>query len=173
MQSLLNKTNSIYLWHWIKLNWYKLSFINKAVLIYFCMVQSRLLYCITTWCDGNRTILSKLKNSCNKFIKVINKKQHIVRLTKLNYFLSIDQLFFKEISSFTFKYKKKLLPTIFHNMFTMSKTSRRVTRRNNSQIIPTCCSTNISQHSIRFVGLKIWNSLPKVVKGVLNLLIGC
>jgi len=43
-----------------------------------------------------------------------------------------------------FKYNKKLLPTVFDNMFSMSKTSKRV-NRSNSQIIPTSCSKNIGE----------------------------
>jgi len=66
-----------------------------------------------------------------------------------------------------FKYNKKLLPTVFNNMFAMSKTSKRVTR-SNSQIIHTSCSSNIRQQSIRFMGPKIWNSFPKVIKDSSN-----
>ena len=34
----------------------------------------------------------------------------------------------------------------------------------NSQIIPISCSTNIGQQSMQYLGPKIWNSLPKLVK---------
>jgi len=53
MQSLLKQTQSIY-GTAKKSNGYLNC--HSLKLIYFCMMQ--ILYCITTWCHGNWTILS-------------------------------------------------------------------------------------------------------------------
>ena len=48
---------------------------HSLKLLYYTMIQSKIQYCITTWCHGNKSIKSKLQNTCNKYIKLINKKQ--------------------------------------------------------------------------------------------------
>ena len=90
-------------------------------LLYYTMIQSNMQFCITTWCHGNKTIKSKLQNTCNKYIKLINKKQPKVKgPIKYFPFLSIDQLLCKEIVTFMYKFNNKLLLKTFENFFQLN-----------------------------------------------------
>ena len=62
-----------------------------------------------------------------------------------------------------YKFINKLLPKTFENFFQLNQCNNRATR-SNSLIIPISCSTNIGQQSMQYLGPKIWNSLPKLVK---------
>ena len=137
---------------------------HSLKLLYYTMIQSKIQYCTTTWCHGNKTIKNKLQNTSNKYIKLINEKQPKVNGSiKPLLFLSIDQLLSKEIATFMYKFINKLLPKTFENFFQLNQCNNRATR-SNSQIIPISCSTNIGQQSMQYLGPKIWNSLPKLVK---------
>ena len=96
------------------------GYLNSHLLKLLCytMIQSKIQYCITTWCHGNKTIKNKLQNTCNKYIKLINEKQPKVNGSiKSLSFLSIDQLLSKEIATFIIRFNKKLLPKTFENFF--------------------------------------------------------
>ena len=123
---------------------------HSLKLLYYTMIQSKIQYCITTWCHGNKTIKNKLQNTCNKYIKLINEKQPKVNgsITSLP-FLSIDQLLSKEIATFMYKFNNKLLPKTFEKFFQLNQCNNRATR-SNSQIIPISCSTNIGQQSMQY-----------------------
>ena len=96
---------------------------HSLKLLYYTMVRSKIQHCITTWCHGNKTIKTKLQNTCYKFIKLINKKQLKVNDSiKFFPFLSIDQLLSKEIATFMYKFNNKLLPKTFGNFFQLNST---------------------------------------------------
>jgi len=93
----------------------------------------------------------KMQKVCNKIFKIINKKRRKRALDGKCEFLSIDQLFRKEIAIFMFKHKTKRLPSIFENIFQLSKIDKTETR-SKTRIIP-ICTTTTAQQSICFVGL--------------------
>jgi len=97
--------------------------LNRKTLkmLHYSLVQSKILYCITTWCHGHKTILQKMQKVCNKIFKRINKKKRKRAPDDNCKFLSIDQLFRKEIAIFMFKHKTKRLLFIFENIFQLSK----------------------------------------------------
>ena len=95
---------------------------HSLTLLYYTMIQSKIQYCITTWCHGNKTIKTKLQNTCNKYIKLINKKQPKINGSIKSFpFLSIDQLLSKEIATFVYKFSNKLLPKTFENFFQLNQ----------------------------------------------------
>ena len=101
---------------------------HSLKLLYYTMIQSKIQYCITTWCHGNKTIKNKLQNTCNKYIKLINKKQPKVNGSIKSFpFLSIDQLLSKEIATFKYKFNNKLLPKTFENFFQLNQCNNRAT----------------------------------------------
>ena len=59
-------------------------------LLYTSLIQSKLLYCITNWCHGHKTILIKLQKICDKFIKMIQKKSKNHDADVCGKFLSIQ-----------------------------------------------------------------------------------
>ena len=90
------------------------------------MIQSKIQYCITTWCHGNKTIKNKLQNTCNKYIKLINEKQPKVNGSiKSLPLLSIDQLLSEEIDTFMYKFNNKLLPHTFENFYQLNQCNNR------------------------------------------------
>ena len=114
------------------------------------MIQSKIQNCITTWCHDNKTIKTKLQNTCNKYIKLINDKQPKVNGSMKSFpFLSIDQLLSKERGTLMYKFNNQILPKTFENFFQLNQCNNGATR-SNSQIIPISFSTNIGQHSMQY-----------------------
>jgi len=93
-------------------------------MLYCSLVQSKIIYCIITWCHRHKTILQKTQKVCNKIFKIINKKRRKRALDDKCEFLSIDQLFRKEIAVFMFKHKTKRLPSILRIYFSYLKLTK-------------------------------------------------
>ena len=49
------------------------SLVNKdsLLLLYHSLINSHLQYCISNWCFGNSTLITKLQQICNKFLRMI------------------------------------------------------------------------------------------------------
>ena len=135
---------------------------NNLVNIYQALVTSHLRYCITTWNHGNKTLVQKLDNVCNKLKKYINKRKG---RNKVN-LMSINELYTLETGKFMHKFEHGHLPPIFNDFFCPNKKIYSIhTRKRNSYHIP-YFSKSVSQQSIKYSGVKVWNTLPQELKTV-------
>ena len=137
--------------------------LNRSALlvIYHSLFASHIRYCIINCFFGNAIISSQLQNICNKFIRMtfnLSSKENVLPLMKEHGLLSIEDIFKHEVAVFMFKYHNHFLPPAFDHIF-QSKTSSIITQRN-SHLIPSFCRITVNQQSIRYIGPKIWNSIP-------------
>ena len=84
------------------------------------MVKSHILYCITSWCFGYKTMINKLQCAVNKLMRSIfnvGKRQTVSYVMKDNNLLTIHQIRDLEIATFVYKFMNKLLPLTFDHSF--------------------------------------------------------
>ena len=89
------------------------------LLLYNSMIKSLLQYCIMTWCNGKKTIITKLQSSVNKFIRLIfklNYRDCVKTLMQQYSLLTIHQLEELETASFMHKYLHDDVPVTFRNL---------------------------------------------------------
>ena len=84
------------------------SFLNQKSLLtlYHSLFKSRLQYCITNWCYTNKTLVNKLQQLCNKFIRMtfgLKRNYNINDIMSKSKILNINQMLFKEINVLMFK----------------------------------------------------------------------
>ena len=74
--------------------------------------QIIVLYCITNWCHGHKTILIKIQKISDKFIKIMQEKSKNHDTNECGKFLSIglQQMFIKDVVNFAFKHKTNYYP---------------------------------------------------------------
>ena len=142
------------------------SLLNKKsfLIIYHSLINSQLLYCITNWCFGNKTLIKRLQQLCNRFLKnVFNVcNQNVQVFMRENKLLTIEQLLTKELNLFMFKQFHNSNPTAFNDLFITNKS--KYNTRNKSNIVPTRCSTTICQQKISYRAPTYWINLPYDLK---------
>ena len=92
---------------------------KTLLLLYHSLIRCHTNYCITTWCNGNKSLVSKIQRQENKFIRLVfglkntDSVKNILQHEKL---LSVEQTFFTETALFMHRYKTiTSLPKAFEN----------------------------------------------------------
>ena len=102
-----------------------LPHLNKISLdiLYHSMIVSHIRYCITTWCNGNKTTLLKIQRIANKFIKMIHGihyKVSVKNVMCINGLMTVEQIQQLEMACFMFNIQKIcfliVLPTSFQTI---------------------------------------------------------
>ena len=67
-----------------------------------------------------------------------------------------------EIGILKFKYHKNLLPRSFDKIFIQK--SFHVKTRSSSNDVNSFCRSTVIQQSLQFIGPKVWNNIPLIIK---------
>ena len=84
-------------------------YLNKESLLtlYHSLILSHILYRITLWYHGNKSVVGQLQRSINNYIRVmfnLNPRDSVVEIMKSQQLLSINQLFVKETAKLMFRF---------------------------------------------------------------------
>ena len=142
---------------------------NKKYL-FFALIHPLLLYGIITWDSTFSTHLHRLQILQNKAVRAVvvahyhdSAKPILANLP----ILQIDDLFKFEIAIFVFKWNRNSAPIYFSNFFKKtSDASKRTTRqscKSSNLYIPRYRSNRL-QKSIKYQGVKVWNSISENIK---------
>jgi hypothetical protein len=144
-------------------------YLNQAtlLLLYHSFILSHVRYCISTWCHGHSTEISRLQRLCNKFIRLIfglHRRSSVIDIMKNNNLFTINQLSDLEIISFMCKYDRKKLPSaLLNTLTTKNPLHSRSTRSNSKYTIP-YFRTTLTQQSIKYKGPKLGASIPSEIR---------
>ena len=144
---------------------YKQTFyLNKTNLlnVYYSLIVSHLRYGITVWNYGNQTIVQKLHRICNAFIIYIQKNKHIEALN----LPSITDIFTLETGIFMYKLNRNQLPEIFNPLFKFNNIVHSISTRNKNAYRYPFYSKSLTQQSVEYSGVKVWNTLPNDIKSL-------
>ena len=112
---------------------------------------------------------TKIRVLQNKAISVISETTYKERVRPYYYklqILKLDDLYQFELAKFMHQYTHNKLPIRFCNYFTYSSNSYCYSTRNFSKdhlLLPRF-STTRTHKSIKYVGAKLWNSLPETLR---------
>jgi len=134
---------------------------SKTLLsLYYSFIYPHLIYCIEVWGCTCKTYLIPILKIQRKAIRIMfslpywKDLQFIFQEYKILNFAQLYNLF---TCLFVFKYKKGMLPRIFLSFFEYPGHEYR-TRSQSLMNIPQC-NTSFSQKRIRYMGVKLSNSL--------------
>ena len=138
--------------------------------LYFALIHPLLLYGITAWGSTFSTHLHRQQILQNKAVRAV-VGAHYHDSAKFNLanlqILQIDDLFKFEIAIFVFKWNRNSVPISFSNFFKKtSDVSKRITRQSSKSsnlYIPRYRSNRL-QRSIKYQGVKVWNSISENIK---------
>ena len=142
---------------------------KTLLLLYHSLFQSHLLYGLILWGSTFKSYLKKLTSLQNKIVKIIGGGRWQERATPYYHklkILKLQDLFQLELAQFMFKYKSNALPTNLSNLFQSvekihSKGTRSIT---NCNYFLTQCTSSRLQRSIKYQGVKLWNTLNPEIK---------
>ena len=141
---------------------------ETLTILYYALVHSHILYGLPVWA-ATYTYLNKLRKLQNKAIRTITKSNIKNRITPQYRHLGIlklNDLYIYEIAKFMCQYVHNMLPSQFNNYFSFTHNIHSHETRNSTSkaMTLTCYSTNRNQNSIKYKGVKIWNSIPSHLK---------
>ena len=145
--------------------------LNKKSLdmLYHSMIVSHIRYCITTWCNGNKTTLLKIQQIANKFIRMIygiHYKDSEKNAMCINGLMTVEQIEQLETACCMFKYSKNLLPNSFANFFSnnLVDLNNKIKTRSNSAYSLSFCRLTVTQQCLKYRGPVVWNKIPLKIK---------
>ena len=117
-----------------------------------------------------KTYLTKIKRLQNKAIRAVTKTKYTENITpqyKKLQILKLDDLFIFEIAKLIYLFIHNKMPDRFKHYFTYSTDEFFYSTRNsktNQSLYLTHYTTNGTQRSFKYLGVKIWNSIPPNIK---------
>ena len=145
--------------------------LNKKSLdiLYHSMIVSHIWYCITTWCNGNKTTLLKIQRIANKFIRMVHGihfNGSVKNTMCINGLMAVEQIQQLETACFMFKYSKNLLPNSFADFFSnkLVDLNNKVKTGSNSAYFPSFCKLIVTQQCFKYRGPVVWNKIPLKIK---------
>ena len=144
---------------------------NALLMFYYALVHPHLTYGILIWSSTYKSYLNTLQLSQNKAMRAITKQRWSDRITPIYrrlQVLKINDLYKLETAKFMHQFSDKSLPASFEKYFTRTTFihchSTRTSERND-YFLPHFSTTRL-QRSIRFSGVKLWNSIPCKFKNI-------
>ena len=122
------------------------SFLNQKSLLtlYHSFFNSHLQYCITNWCYSNKTLVNKLQQLCNKFIRMtfgLKRNYNVNDIMSKYEILNINQMLFKEINVLMFKQNIGKNPIVFLDVFTKATSNYNARNKYRSCILIRCVNS--------------------------------
>ena len=140
-------------------------------MLYYALVHPHLTYGILIWSSTYKPHLNTLQLLQNKAMCAITKRRLSDRITPVYrrlQVLKINDLYKLETAKFMHQFLNKSLPALFEKYFTCTTFVHRYSTRiseSNDYFLPHFFTSRL-QRSIRFSGVKIWNSIPCKFKNI-------
>ena len=136
--------------------------------LYNTLILPLLSYCIEVWGGAFKTRLNQLLVVQKKVIRIISAAEfnaHTDPLFKELNVLKINQLYIFKTFLFMFKYHKQVLPEIFKDLFIYSSSVHGYNTRHasNENFLSNLAASTRRTQTIRFNGVKIWNTLSNLI----------
>ena len=141
--------------------------LDILVYIYNAIMLPHLNYCNEIWGNTYKVHIDKLFILQKRAIRLITKSDY--RCPSLPHFINqkilpIGELVKLNISVFMFKYHKQILPVLFNNMFKKNSSFHIYPTRIKDNLHIPITHLTIRTHSIRFTGVKEWNSISNLIQ---------
>ena len=148
---------------------YKLKYVlskDALLQLYHCSAHSYFIYGLTVWGNTFPTYNSKVHRLQNKAIRIVSGSSWnkiAIPLYKALKILPLPLLLHFSTAKFVYNHNRLRLPLQFDNYFILTKRvhSRNTRFSSNNQLIIPLFKTQRTQRSIKYIGAKLWNSIPE------------
>ena len=119
-------------------------------------------YCIHVWGSTHAIHLSKLTVLQKRAIRIIagvTSRSHTEPLFQEYKLIKFDDIFTLSTSLFMYKFHHRLLPNTFEKFFRTNLEFHSYETRQREMLNTPFCRTDITQRTIRYWGVNIWNKI--------------
>ena len=145
----------------------KVFSIRTLITLYNSFIYPHFIYCIEVWGNAANTHRMSLFKLQKKVIRIIKSAPFLANtepLFKELKLLPLHNIYKHRLNIFMFKFMRNMLPDIMNELFSKNnELDRRSTRQNYKLRIP-LCKTTLFQNTIRYQGVKEWNSISEVIE---------
>ena len=141
--------------------------------LYCALIYPYLTCCNLIWASAYVTSLQRIYLLQKRTVRLISKADYRAPSKPLFMkmkILNIFSIYSLQVRFFMYLYHHNLLPLTFCQIFQTGSQIHYYSTRNSESYRSHLCRTNIKKFSILFQGLKIWNSLPTVIKAATSFL---
>jgi hypothetical protein len=141
--------------------------LNKSTLLtlYYSFVYPYLTYCLIIWGGAANIHIDLLLKIQKKIVRIISRTTFLAHthdlFTNLN-ILPIKKLYCYEVLIFMFKIYHNMLPNILQSLYVFNNSLTRQTRQM-KQFRVLFMRLSISQKTVTYAGVKIWNYYIKII----------
>ena len=136
--------------------------------LYYTLVFPYLNYCVTIWGNDAKCHLSILTKCQNYFLRVLfnlKKYDHISSFYKSSNIFNIKEIFIQRLLTLFYKLFIYKFSSFFYSFLESNISYPIYAVRNSNYFITPKFRTKIYRNSPLCQGMKLWNSLPKIVTG--------
>ena len=139
---------------------------NKRRLLINAFFSSRFNYCPLIWMCHNRVLNNRINRLHERCLQIIYNDKHtsFEELLKKDKSAYIHQKNLQVLATEMFKIYRETSPEIMQDIFSIREQGHYNLRNISDFIIPKVKSVNFGFESIRYLGPKIWDSLPQSLK---------
>ena len=130
--------------------------------LYYAFIYPYLIYCNHIWGNTYKTTLSKLQILQNKAIRITTgspPRTNNETLYRQNCILNLNKINTYLVGKFMYNVYHGIVPDIFEGMFVSNNMIHYHDTRISGHLHPPTISSNLSQNSIRYHGVIIWNKI--------------
>ena len=130
--------------------------------LYYAFIYPYLIYCNHIWGNTYKTTLSKLQILQNKAIRITTgspPRTNNETLYRQNCMLNLNKINTYLVGKFMYNVYHGIVPDIFEGMFVYNNMIHYHDTRISGHLHPPTISSNLSQNSIRYHGVIIWNKI--------------
>ena len=131
-------------------------------ILYYAFIYPYLIYCNHIWGNTYKTTLSKLQILQNKAIRITTGSPPITyneTLYRQNCMLNLNKINTYLVGKYLYNVYHGIVPDIFEGMFVYNNLIHYHDTRISGHLHPPTISSNLSQNSIRYHGVIIWNKI--------------
>ena len=145
--------------------------LTSLLLVYNSLVGSRLRYGLCTWgtaCNARLQKLNQIHDKIIRFMSFAKPCSNVDPLYKTLGILKLEELLKVEQAKFMYKFNSNSLPAVFSTYVSKPKHGYSTSYVRNGNFSMIHASSSKLQTSIKYVGPKIWCTVPAVLKNALN-----
>ena len=143
------------------------NFLDKRAknTIYNSYIKCNLNYCSVVWMFANKTEIEKLEQTNKRALRLVTNKSHLCYkdLCAEERQLSVIKNCMKSGAVLMYKIRKGMAPQYLSELFRVHESNYEM-RDNNKYSLPPFQSIKFGKNSFRYLGAKLWNSIPLSIK---------
>ena len=138
---------------------------DTLLTLYYSFIYPYFHYCIEVWGNTYKSYLDslvKLQKNAIRYITFSHYLAHTDPLFSKLKVLKLSEIYSYCVSLFMYKYQRKLLPTVFDDMFICNRDVNFYVTRQSDELFVPAYKNLMSKRSVRYNGTYIWNKVSKL-----------